>query len=274
LAREPGLNNVLGIEAAFAEGPLAMDFLDPRSPFHGLKALSTRIYQCFMGPYLKSISHAATVLDAGCGIGRFSLFLARRFERLVAFDPSPASLRACGRHLEKNGLNQVELHWADLSFLDDRPAGSFDLVVAMELICYVSDPALALRRLVRAAKTGAVVLLSVEGRPGAPCSQGMGDPSQLLKALQGEPLLLEGDRFVRYFDPIQLEAMLREAGLTDVAVEGSHYFGEGPFWQSMDDSRLFDPAYVDGILEAEEFCRSDALIAPWARVFSAAGRKA
>lgn len=273
LAIEPGFHNVFGVEAAFEKLPLEMDFIDPASPFHRLKNLSTRIYRRFLEPHLKSISNEATVLDAGCGIGRFTLLLAERFKKVVAFDPSLSSLETCQRHLKEKMPGNVELHWADISFLDNWPENFFDVVVAMELICYTADPLKSLKRLVRVAKPDATILLSVEGRPGALCMQELSEPSILLEALSGKPLVIEQDRFVLYFDRAGFGKLLYDANLVDVAVEGSHYFGEGPFWQSIDDSRLDDPEYVEMIIRAEDFCRADPDVAAWARVFSAAGKK-
>ncbi len=273
LAAEPGLHNVLGIEAAFKEDPLEMDFLDPASPYYYLKNLSTRIYRRLFDPFLEELHHDSIVLDAGCGIGRFTVYLAAQFNRVVAFDPSPSSLKACRRHLEEGGFDNVELHWADLSFLDDWSQDTFDAVFAVELICYVADPARALKRLVRVTKPGGLIFLSAEGRPGALSVQAATDPAQLMAALRGEPLLVEGDRFVIYFDQKGLGRILEDAGLAAVRLEGSHYFGEGPFWQSVDDERLNEPGYVESIIKLEEECRSDPVLAPWARVFSAVGKK-
>ena len=273
LRTEPGLHNVLGIEAAFEEAPLEVDYIDPASPYHTIKALSTSIYRELVTPWLDALDPGARVLDAGCGIGRFTLMLAERFDGVVAFDPSPSSLDACSRHLDDGGFDGVALHWGDLTLLDDWPAGSFDAVLAAELICYTADPARALERLCRVLRPGGRIFLSVEGRPGALVLQDHDDPLALVEALRGSPMVREADRFVHCFEEGELESMLKRAGLRDVEVRGSHYFGEGPFWHSIDDSRLTDRAYVDRILRAERTCRTDPAIAPWARVFTAAGKK-
>lgn len=273
LAIEPGLHNVLGLETAFKRQPVDMDFLNPASSFYFLKKLSTQIYQRFLEPHLKSIPKESTVLDAGCGVGRFTLLLAERFKKVVAFDPSLASLKVCQRHLKESGLNNVELHWADVSSLDNWEENFFDAVFAMELICYTADPLKSLKRLIRVAKPSAKIFLSVEGRFGALSAQGVGEPKKLLDVLSKKPLLIENDRFVVYFDRDELEKLICDAGLRDVVIEGSHYFGEGVFWQSINDSRLDDPKYVKMIIQAEKLCRANPYVANWARVFSAVAKK-
>jgi SAM-dependent methyltransferase len=273
LAIEPGLHNVLGLERYFKNQSIDMDFLNPSSSFFHLKNLSTKLYLRFLNPHLESIPNEAIVLDAGCGVGRFTTLWAERFKKVVAFDPSLSSLKACQRHLNERGLNNVELHWADISFLDNLGKNLFDAVFAMELICYTADPLKSLKRLIRIAKPDAKIFLSVEGRFGALCAQGVGEPKRLMDVLSEKPLLLENDRYVVYFDRDGFEKLVCNAGLKEVVIESSHYFGEGVFWQSIDDSRLNDQKYVEMIIQAEDFCRANPSIAELARVFIAVGKK-
>jgi ubiquinone/menaquinone biosynthesis C-methylase UbiE len=273
LAIEPGLHNVLGLERYFKKQPVDMDFLNPFSSFFHLKNLSTQIYLRFLKSYVESIPDEAMVLDAGCGVGRFTTLWAERFKKVVAFDPSLPSLKTCQRHLNERGLNNVELHWADISFLDNWEGDLFDAVFAMELICYTADPLKSLKRLIRIAKPNAKIFLSVEGRLGALCAQGVDEPKRLMEVISEKPLLLENDRFAVYFDRDGCENLVCNAGLKEVVIESSHYFGEGVFWQSIDDSRLDDQKYVEMIIQAEDFCRDNPSIAELARVFIAVGKK-
>jgi len=273
LAIEPGLHNVLGLERYFKKQPVDMDFLNPSSSFFHLKNLSTQIYLRFLKSYVESIPDEAIVLDAGCGVGRFTTLWAERFKKVVAFDPSLPSLKTCQRHLNERGLNNVELHWADISFLDNWEGDLFDAVFAIELICYTADPLKSLKRLIRIAKPNAKIFLSVEGRLGALCAQGVDEPKRLMDIISEKPLLLENDRFVVYFDRDGCEKLVCNAGLKEVVIERSHYFGEGVFWQSIDDSRLDDQKYVEMIIQAEDFCRANPSIAELARVFIAVGKK-
>lgn len=273
LSIEPGLHNVLGLESYFKKKPVDMDFLNPSSAFFHLKNLSTQIYLRSLRPHLESISHEAIVLDAGCGIGRFTTYLAERFKKLVAFDPSLSSLNICRRHLLEQGRQNVELHWADISFLDHWKRNFFDVVFAPELICYTTDPMKSLKRLIRVAKPNAKIFLSVEGYLGGLCTQGVDEPQTLLGILAGKPLILENNRFVVYFNRDGFGKLLCDVGLKDVIIEESHFFGEGVFWQSIDDARLGDQTYVNMIIRAEDFCRANPLIAELARVFMAVGKK-
>lgn len=273
LTIEPGLHNILGLEKYFKNQPSDIDFLNPVSSFYHLKNLSTKLYLRCLKTHLDSIPRNSLVLDAGCGVGRFTTFLAERFKKVVAFDPSLPSLKACQCHLKERGLHNVEMHWADISFVDDLEKNTFDVVMAMELICYTADPLKSLKRLIRVAKPNAKIFSSVEGRFGALCAQGVSGPENLLKVLSHKPLLLENDRFVIYFDREEFKKLVHQAGMKNVIIESSHFLGEGVFWQSIDDSRLDDRKYLDMIIRAEDFCRANPVIAEWARVFIAVGKK-
>lgn len=271
LDADKGLHNLVGYEKAWKTDPNIQDFLSPDSLLYYTKRLSTRIYGRFFEPYLDRVPVRGTVLDAACGIGRFTLPLAERFDQIVAFDPCRDSLLACRRHVAEAALFNVELHWADFAWLKQVPSDHFDLVLAVELICYCSDPKQALTDLVRVTKPAGQILLSVEGRPGSLIVQSGAGITELEKILLGAPLLIPGELYVKYFTRGQLMELMTDCGLTDITVEGSHYFSEGPFWHTLDESRLAQEGYVNEILKAESQLRRDPDLAPIARVFSAAG---
>jgi SAM-dependent methyltransferase len=273
LAAHPDFHNLLGWERAWAQRAAELDFLAPTSPYFHLKALSTAAYRRWLAPHLAALPPGAAALDAGCGIGRFARVLADRCARVVAFDPSRGALAVCARRLAAEKRTNVELHLADLTWLDELPPATFAAALAIETLSYVADPAAALRHILRIVKPGGLVAISVEGAPGGLAMNGVLDPTELLAARRGEPVVRPGDCWVQYYDRPRFAALLADAGLTGAEIVGSHYFGEGPFWPAVDDARLADPAYVDAILAAEDACRADPVIAPWARVFAAAGRR-
>jgi len=272
-AIRPGLHNVLGLERYFKNQSFDMDFLNPVSSFYHLKSLSTKLYLHRLENYLDPIPRESIVLDAGCGVGRFTTLLAERFKKVVAFDPSLPSLKACQRHLEERGLHNVEMHWADISFLDNVGENTFDVVIATGPICYTADSLKSLKRLMRVAKPNAKIFLSVEGCLGALCSQGVEGPERLLNVLSRDPLLLEKDRLINYCNRKDFKELVRNAGVKKLTIDSSHDFGDGAFWQSIDDSRLNDPTYVDMIIRTEDLCRNHSVIAERARIFMAVGEK-
>jgi len=47
-------------------------------------------------------------LELGCGVGRITAHLAKRFERVIAVDISPGNLAICQRYMEEFGIDNVQ----------------------------------------------------------------------------------------------------------------------------------------------------------------------
>ncbi|MCZ7584390.1 MAG: class I SAM-dependent methyltransferase [Deltaproteobacteria bacterium] len=224
LEREPGFHNVLGLERAWSEDRLLMDFLDPDSPIHHLKRLSTAIYAELAAPLL-TLSNGS-LLDAGCGIGRFTTTAAATWRRVTAFDACRSSLNACAWHL--GAAPNVRLRWADSSVLEETPRPSFDGLISTEFIGYLGDPARALDLMLRTAKPGAMVFISVEARPGGLTHVTDLTPAQVEQAAAGEPLLVPEDRYVNYFSLAGFRDLIDLSGLREARIEASHFFRRRP----------------------------------------------
>jgi SAM-dependent methyltransferase len=77
-----------------------------------------------------------SVLDAGCGPGRYAEWLADHGADVTGIDVSPKMIRLARKRLGR----RARLHVADLSKpLDFLETGSFDLVVAALVLDYVKD---------------------------------------------------------------------------------------------------------------------------------------
>ncbi len=66
-----------------------------------------------------------TVLEYGCGAGRLLIPFARRAEKVTGIDISPAMIDVACRHVQREGIRNVELLTADIFEHDTR---TFDLV--------------------------------------------------------------------------------------------------------------------------------------------------
>ncbi|WBH15170.1 class I SAM-dependent methyltransferase [Sphingomonas radiodurans] len=51
---------------------------------------------------------SGTCLELGCGVGRVTRHLAKRFDRVIAVDISPGNLALCRRYMEDEGVANVE----------------------------------------------------------------------------------------------------------------------------------------------------------------------
>lgn len=92
------------------------------------------------------------VLDAGCGTGRFSAALAAGDASVVAVDPDPDMLEVARDQLPGGCARAVV---EQLPFPDD----AFDLTVAVTVLEFVADPAVAVAELARVTGDGGRIVI-------------------------------------------------------------------------------------------------------------------
>ena len=164
---------------------------------------------------------ADRVLDVGCGPGALTLAIARRAGSVTGVDLSHRVLELARRRAEGIG---VTFTVADAE-TDDLGEDAYDLVVSHFGTMFFADPVAAFANLRRALRPGGrLVLLVWQPRSANPWL------TDVLTVL-GAPALPpdEGPSPFGLSDPVRTEAILRDAGFTDVAVEprvGSMWFGE------------------------------------------------
>jgi SAM-dependent methyltransferase len=103
-------------------------------------------------------------LDAGCGKGRYSRFLAQHLKALVALDGSSA-VEAAARNLGGNpGVVVVK---SDLRAAPFAP-GSFDFISSLGVLHHLDDPRQGFDRLLSYLAPGGRILLYLYSRPANP----------------------------------------------------------------------------------------------------------
>lgn len=106
--------------------------------------------------YLPNLKHQK-VLEIGCGRGGFSAYLVEQGANLVAADFSDAAVAITRKRLQPYA--HCEARVADIQALPfaDR---TFDVVVSLETLEHVPDPAKGLAELVRVTKVGGQLIIS------------------------------------------------------------------------------------------------------------------
>lgn len=161
-------------------------------------------------PLLGSVQ-GRTVLDAGIGEARLGIELARLGAQVTGVDASMQMLGLARRravHLDLP-LSLVGGRVEALPF----PSGSYDLVTAVTVLCFVEDPAAAVRELSRVLRPGGRLVIGELGQ------------WSLWAARRRLGGLLENTPWkqARFWTPGSLERVTRESGLEAVG-RGSAVF--------------------------------------------------
>jgi SAM-dependent methyltransferase len=250
---DPGLWNLIQAEREWALYGDACDPLSPTAPEHKLKILQRDLYLEVWSEPLSGIAPDARAMVAGGGTGRFAQALSRHGLRVELVDASPEAIRRARRHLGE----AVPARVGDLSRPDTLDAGAYDLVLAVEVPCYASDPPRIMRHLRAALKPGGTLLFSVEARPGAVLAdRDLASPTAVRAVLEDGMITLPGLKHVHYYTREEAGGLARDAGLSVQAVEGVCYVPDGPFGTLVDAARLDESSHVAQIRELERRCRA------------------
>jgi SAM-dependent methyltransferase len=105
-------------------------------------------YFDIVAPHMLTAEH--TVLDAGCGTGRWSLYAAGRAKFVEAIDPSSAVLTAARLTASQPNIRVTQASIDHLPFADK----SFDFVMSLGVLHHIPDTALAMRNVTDKLKVG------------------------------------------------------------------------------------------------------------------------
>jgi SAM-dependent methyltransferase len=154
-----------------------------------------------------------TVIDVGCGDGGFIGFVARRGAEVIFIDQDAARLAGTETRIKQS---QARAYRAIQSDCDPIPLddGTGDLVICTEVLEHVPDPAKFLDEVIRIAKPGAQLLISVPD-----------ERSEQLVSVTAPPECFQVPNHIRMFSAQAFESLIRGAGLE---IE-SHEF-TGCFW--------------------------------------------
>lgn len=249
---DPGLWNIVQAEREWELYGDACDPLSPHAPEHELKLLQREIYLEIWEATIRALRPGDRVLVAGGGTGRFAVALLGRGLKIDLVDASPTAIARARMHLG----GEVAASVGDLTLPDTLPQSAYELVLAVEVACYATDPTAVMRSLHKALKPSGGLLYSVEGQVGALLADRELASTHAAEAvLEDGKITLPGSKHVHYYSREGAASLASDVGMRIVDVSGACYVPDGPFDAHIDASRLGDESYRSEILGFERRCR-------------------
>ncbi len=152
------------------------------------------------------------LLDVGCGDGAYAIAAAQLGARVHGIDTSPQMIEAARRRAVEQGA-QIDLRVADAAALPFED-GSFDVVLAVTVLCFVPDTEAALGEIARVLAPGGRLVLGELGR------WNLWAAWRRIRGWIGSRTW----RHARFRSARQLCALLRKAGFAVEEVRGAIYY--------------------------------------------------
>ena len=150
----------------------------------------------------------ARVLDCAAGTGEFSLAVAKRAGSVLCTDQSEAMLARARKKAARRGLSNLQFAHRDITALSD-PDGSFDAVIAANVLHLLPNPEIAVRELWLVTAFGGRLILPtyLQGKAGTAYGT-------MIKIYQGV-----GFHYEHAFTPETYREFLERLKLAPVALE-------------------------------------------------------
>ncbi|MBL8923459.1 MAG: class I SAM-dependent methyltransferase [Myxococcaceae bacterium] len=155
---------------------------------------------------------ARSVLDVGTGDGTYAIEAARRGAKVTGIDVDPAMLAAARSRSESSGVSVAlrEARAEELPFDD----GAFDVVLAVTVLCFVSDARGAVREMARVLAPGGRLVLGELGRFSVWAAE------RRVRGWLGASTW----KRARFWSQRELAELARDAGLHVVETRGSIFY--------------------------------------------------
>lgn len=184
----------------------------PFKPLHSINPIRSKF---ILDSLATQSLEGKRILDIGCGGGILSERLAHLNGQVTGIDASPEAIKTAIRHAEENHLTIDYIQTTAEQFITPEP---FDVVICMELLEHVPDPASVIQACARLVKPEGVVFFSTLNR----------NLKSFLFAIVGAEYILglipKGTHdYAKFIRPSELRKMALQAKLEIHSIKGMTY---------------------------------------------------
>ena len=162
------------------------------------------------------IADGLSLLDVGCGGGLIAEPMARLGASVTAIDASEKNIAAAKMHAEQAGL-KVDYQCTAAESLASSGA-QFDVILCLEVVEHVADPALLVRSIAALLKPGGLLIMATLSRT----------PQSFALAIVGAEYVLRWlprgtHQWSKFIKPAELSDFVVKSGLVLKAIDGVQY---------------------------------------------------
>ncbi len=197
----------------------ALKFWDKAAENYARSPISDKdSYEYTLGRTKTYLKKDDRVLEVGCGTGSTALLLSGSVAHITASDLSGNMIAIARNKALEQGVSNINFVASDV-FGDSIGDGSYDVVLALNLIHLIEDTPAALKRLSDLVKPGGYFISKTV------CKPGKGTPLKFRLMLMALPLMQWFGKapFVKFMEIPELERHVTQAGFKIIET-GNHPF--------------------------------------------------
>lgn len=172
------------------------------------------------------------VLDIGCGGGLVSEPMARLGASVTAVDASEANIKTAMTHAKQSGLD-IDFRAGTVEALIENGEAPFDVVLNLEVVEHVADPEQFLKDCASLVKPGGLMIVATLNRTAKAFALAIVGAEYVLGWLPRGT-----HEFEKFLRPCEIEAPMRDAGLSVAPAQGVSFNPITDQWRLSSDTKV------------------------------------
>jgi len=185
-----------------------------------------------LDPDAKRPFEGLRILDIGCGGGLVSEPMSRLGASVTAVDASEANIKTAMTHAEQGGLS-IDFRAGTVEELIEGGEAPFDVVLNLEVVEHVADPAQFLKDCAGLVKPGGLMMVATLNRTAKAFALAIFGAEYVLGWLPRGT-----HEFEKFLRPGEIETPLKQAGLQVEAPQGVSFNPIADQWRLSNDTKV------------------------------------